>query len=74
MKQHKTNIYEKNTTTPIPIPNNSLKEPISRKYELHNQIFDPTHFSPPNRFIYKLNKRIEYYYNLDITNNNCVKT
>jgi len=72
MKHCINTIYEKKST-PIPIPK-TLKEPILRKYDLHNQIFDPTKSSPPNIFMLKLNKRIENYYKLDITNNSCVKT
>ena len=74
MKHCRKIIHEKNSSIPIPIPNNSLKESILRNYDLHTQIFDPTQSSPPNMFMLKLNKRIENYYNLDIKSNNCVST
>ena len=74
MKHSRKIIHEKNNSIPIPISNNSLKEPILRNYDLHAQIFDPTQSSPPNLFVLKLNKRIEEYYNVDIKSNNCVRT
>lgn len=67
-------IHEKNSSIPIPIPNNSLKETILRNYDLNAQIFDPTQYSPPNPFMLKLNKRIEEYYKVEIKSNNCVRT
>lgn len=74
MKQSRKIIHEKNSSIPIPIPNNSLKESTLRNYDLHAQIFDPTQSSPPSLFVLKLNKRIEEYYKVDTKSNNCVRT
>ena len=72
MKQSRKIIYEKsNILTPMPI----YQTPSSIKnYNLQKQLFDPSQMSPPNNFMSKLNKRIEYYYSLDTKDNNCVST
>ena len=74
MKQSIKIIYEKSDISiPIPIPIYQIPSPV-RNYKLQNQLFDPSQMSPPNNFISKLNKRIEYYYNLDTKDNNCINT
>ncbi len=57
-------------TTPIPIPilnKNVSAKTISNQshsYELINNFFDPSRYSPPNEFMNKLKKRIGNSYEI----------
>ena len=73
MNRKKTIIPEKNyiwsNKEHISLNNNS-----PTNYDLNNSFFDPSNSSPPNDFMLKLNKRIEYYTSLGTNANNLDNT
>jgi hypothetical protein len=60
------NLITPSKSEPIPIQNNSY----SKELTLNNIYVDPNKMSPPNIFIDKLKKRIDYYYSPDNKNKN----
>lgn len=52
---------EKGKSVPIPIQKTKKMNNEENSYELTNQMFDPTQFSPPNVFMKKLKMRMNIY-------------
>ena len=51
-----------------PILNPSLTHRLTKEYSVTSHFFDPTHSSPPNDFLLKLQSRIEKFLPANIIN------
>jgi len=78
-KQNDHLIHMKNTASKkIIIPKNIVSNPSSPSnkidYSLHNHFFDPSKSSPPNDFLLKLEKRLQFHYSLGTNDSKLVNT
>jgi len=74
---NKNQIHTKNVSSKkIIIPQNIVSNPPSPTnqidYSLHNHFFDPSKSSPPNDFLLKLEKRLQFYHSLGRNDNKFV--